>query len=145
MDESIVSQAVKRHLPRGWKVKWVRGRRHPEKRFFYSPDKGYVHGICDSEAKTIYCVPPTTPYNLCVFLHECGHAQMRHYLMAYDDDTALCEFEAETYAIGAAHALGVTPPRRYILDAVRYVRNCIEEQSDSCIDEEVLDFALWAC
>lgn len=143
MDPEIVKKAVKKHLPRGWTVKWVRPRKFPGERFYYA-SCGYVRGVCAHDEKTITCVEPINEYNLCVFLHECGHARMQHHKVDYEMDLALCEAEAESYAIAAAADLGIEIPKRYIAEAVRYVRDCIEAQPDACVDDHVLKFAMWA-
>ena len=142
MDPEIVKTAVRLHLPSGWKVRWVRPRKYPDERFYYS-SLGYVRGICDHDAKLISCIEPTNAFNLCVFLHECGHARMGHHVLDYADDLALCEYEAERYAIDAARALGVEPPKSYHASAVQYVRDCLEAQRDAGADDEILAFAGW--
>lgn len=144
MDPTIVKKAVKQHLPRGWSVRWVKPRKFPGERFYSKAVSGYVRGVCEADIKTITCVEPANPYNLCVFLHECGHARMQHSKLDYAEDLALCEAEAESYAILAAGALGVPVPRKYIAEAVGYVRDCIDAQPDAAVDDHVMKFALWA-
>lgn len=144
MDPEIVEEAVRRHLPRGWTVKWVRPRKFPGERFYHKQLGSYVRGTCEFDTKTIKCVEPTNAYNLCVFLHECGHAAMQHHKVDYEEDLALCEAEAESYAILAAGALGVEVPKKYLVEAVGYVRDCIDAQPSATVDDHVMRFAMWA-
>ena len=144
MDTALVEKAVKQHLPRGWKVQWVRPRKFPGERFYHKRLGSYVRGVCEFEDKTITCVEPTNAYNLCVFLHECGHARFQHDRLDYAEDLALCEAEAESYAILAAGALGVEVPKKYLAEAVDYVRDCVDAQPDASVDDCVMKFAMWA-
>lgn len=139
--EDEVSRAVKLHLPRGWKLKWKKGRTYPGEKF-YVKGHGYVRGIAHLDDRFIESIEPTTYYNLAVFLHECGHAQLGH---VHDEGTidygAEIEYEAEQYAIKAMRAMGLTVSAKYLRDAKKYVRDCVEEEPDVQHSDAVLKFA----
>jgi hypothetical protein len=139
VSREIVNEAVRRHLPRGWKVIWKRGRRHPGL-FFKDPHWGYIRGVADMANKEIHCIEPLNNFNLAVFLHECGHASMGHDKLDYGADQPLAECEAETYAMEALRGLGVSVPHSYAQDAKRYVMDCLFEDEDATEDEEVIKF-----
>lgn len=99
-------------------------------------------GIACFKSKSIKCIEIDSYYNLAVFLHECGHVNLGHKQDADSlDYLAQIEYEAEMYAVTAMRAMGLRVPARYLQDAKKYVRACVERTPDAPHSDEVLRFA----
>lgn len=134
-----INEAVRKHLPRGWTVKWKRGRKFPGERF---KDAGeYIRGVTYFDKKQILCIEPVSYENLAIFLHECGHAHIHTRDIDDIDWLAEQEYEAEQFAIKAMRAMGIPVPRSFIKRGREYIRDCVEEAPDIQHSDEVLKYA----
>lgn len=129
---SILAEARRRYVPRGWTVVWVDGP-------WYAPGFGTVVGLTNFDDKVLTCVEPKNDYYLRVFLHECGHIALRHDLLD-DDDIAYGEWEAEMFSFVAMASFGRAIPEQSLQDARSHVRVWVED-TDDYNDDEVLQFA----
>ncbi len=128
------------HWPHGWVV-YERTPINSKGQF--KSVVGLVAGLTRPELKIIEVSDVVCRETLYVFLHECGHVNCGHF--ASDDEESLPlaqhEYEAETYAINAMRAGGLSVPRKTLKGAREYVRKCIEEEPDRIQTKEVLKFA----
>jgi hypothetical protein len=127
---------MRRHKPKGWTVReYAPG---ADGRFRDVEDGGRAMGLADLDDHIIHCVRVTDRYSLAVYLHECGHAHMKHQT---SDSSAQDEYEAEIYAITALRAGGVSVPRGYLTSAKEYVGSHAKAESDLQHSEPLLRFA----
>ena len=108
------SAIIKRHRPRGVRVKW------------YQPTTTApreLKGRAWYQRRTILAPRVACRNTLYLFLHECGHFRAGHPMTALP--MHLEEYEAERWAINTMRAEGLHVPRPMLIEAKRYVRECI--------------------
>ena len=131
--EKLVEIAT-RYAPVGVRIRWKRhtAARGKKKVHLYP---AYAHLF----KQEMLAPKPVTREKLYVFLHECGHFNLKHFprdwavtplhRKLYTRKTALPmhveEFEAEQYAIQTMRREGIPVPRAMLADAKAYVRDCI--------------------
>lgn len=130
-----LTEIAMRYAPVGIKIRWKR-------RIRQSPGgrKNHLYPAHAHVAKKEMLAPrPVTREKLYVFLHECGHFQLRHFPKSwtrnkmlrtlYTREDALPrhveEFEAEQFAIQTMRREGVAVPQAMIRGAKAYVKDCI--------------------
>lgn len=126
---SALWAVVEQHMPTGWNL---------EEEVL----TGDVVAYCTTAGKRIVCPPIISRSTLFLFLHEAGHIRMSHWGAGIERPRE--EYEAEQYAIKAMRAAGLAVPRKEIVGAKRYVRQCIEKVDPKWhleLDEEILRFA----
>ncbi len=106
-------QLMHAHKPRGWSIKMGGAQRRG------------ASGLCDWDSRTIYVPLVCDDYSLMVYLHEVGHAKLRH-----KDSKApshVIEYEAEMYAHAALRACGFWVSREITRTAKNYVSDEIKK------------------
>lgn len=113
MTPEQVREIVRRHRPRGWRVR--------ESRHRYAVQSALAHW----EKRTLYVPTLLDESALFLFLHECGHERQRHFhvdLPAHRE-----EFEAEQYAIHVFRSEGIRLPKELLAAARARVREVIRK------------------
>jgi hypothetical protein len=107
---------AKRYRPKGVKIRF--------KRQFNAPSEAYAM-LKQDGTKEIYTPRPDTRDGLFYFLHECAHVILRHLYL--DLPIWQQEYEAEQWAIATMRREHVPVSRKMLLEAKKYVRDCIKE------------------
>ena len=123
-------EIVKAHRPSGYqlKTKTLRG-----------ADSGYVH----FKREIVIHEGITTPSELFVYLHECGHIRNGHVTDHPKKQQPKWreEYEADQYAIMAMRDAGRPIPRDVLATHRQVVREHVEASDDVCDDHAVLKYA----
>lgn len=98
--EDKIRAVVKRHRPRGWRVRESKRR------------VATLTGEANWNKKTIYCPTLDTREGLFVFLHECGHIHFKHFQDALPITQE--EYEADRYAISIMQIEGIQVPKTMV-------------------------------
>ena len=112
----------------------------------------------DLEDKSMLVPVPDNREALYVFLHECAHFHLKHFVPSQSVDPRLRfaytgnkppmlaeqEFEAERWAMHIMRTEGVAVPRSILKQAKRYVHSCViaEENHVEKIRKDVKNWAL---
>jgi hypothetical protein len=114
LTQERINEIVKRHRPRGWKVKqsayrwkWSSADTHRTKRV-----NGIVQLVKLIEVPTI-----NDDDSLFIYLHEVGHVVQGHFALKLPRHRE--EFEAERFALHVFRNEGI-PVTKYIMKKVRY-------------------------
>jgi hypothetical protein len=108
----LIRQIVKRHKPRGWRVR--------ESKHRYNVVSGSAHW----DKRTLYVPTLKDAISLFVFLHECGHVHMRHFHLTQPDHRQ--EYEAELYAVHVFRSEGIPLSRSLLALAKERVKRVVE-------------------
>jgi hypothetical protein len=105
LTQERINEIVKRHRPRGWRVRQSRHR--------WTWESAEADNI-----KRILSVPTLKDdISLFLYLHECGHVHQDHFKIALPRHRE--EFEAERYALHVFRNEGI-PVTKAIMSGVRY-------------------------
>lgn len=112
----------------------------------------------DLESKSMLVPVPDSREGLYVFLHECAHFHLKHFMPSQSTDPRLKlaytgnkpvmlaeqEFEAERWAMHIMRTEGVAVPRRIVKQAKSYVHSCViaQEKHVEKIRKDVKNWAL---
>mgnify|MGYP000849746228 FL=1 len=109
-----IKAIIKRHKPKGVRVRWYEAQTTAPRE---------LKGRAWYQRRAILSPRVKCRFTLYIFLHECGHFRAGH--PAIELPMHLEEYEAERWAINVMRAEGLHVPRPMLLEAKRYVRECI--------------------
>lgn len=129
----IYERLIAQHRPRGWKVRYT-DRSH---------DRYQSWAYADFLHKRITCPKIVDRETLFLYLHECGHARLRHMTGGADRiSTVEQEYEAECYAVASMRSAGISVPRDCLAEAKGRVRDHIDE-ADYDVPSKIKRWAKW--
>jgi hypothetical protein len=104
LTRGLIKDIVRCYRPRGYRI--IEKGRHER-----GKPRHVAGGECDFENKKITCPPLDNIWGLTVFLHECGHAHLRHGSVKERGRPGhVCEYEAEKYCMHILDAHGIHRP-----------------------------------